>query len=670
MSITNADIITNRIVAGTANIGTLNSGSMSIRSGSLKLSTLESNTLDVNNLYVAGDLCGATITGILNTQTDLLNDVSVNKFRIQDLSEGIHDNTIQILDLSNQVLTLNNTIASLDISAFIDLSGRVKVNRNDISDLSGRINDIIIGEGLVTQSEFGDLSQSVTSNANLLLELSGDVAILRTGFVTSTQLTDLSGRIQDNSRNIIDLCDGVSTLIGLIGGGGAIITNQEFIDLSSRVGGIETDLSNLLTLRGDVSDLSGRLELQDLRIDDLSNSFENLKQDTLDISNTLSFIRNSYIVNEDKLGLRVDPSNEEFIINFTLSDGTLDTSGVANIVIGLSSDNVVINGNTTFRGQVQFQDVVSVPPNTVLIDTSGVTTIDFLSNTPYSHTDYIMFDTSSLNALEYYGDSINPDSAELRLRFSRLSKSRNIFISCPPATLGRLTLELYDDDDLSDSTIVRMEGNILVQPGAVPIGFNGLLEDVSSSNADRLQDYSSDPYRYLYDICDNRGNMGRFFYTQAVVVPRDDVSNFVGTDHPNATGNRMDISFYPDVSNLEISGFGITERYHRYYQTGSYQFNIEYVSTGIPRFRNRAHLYVRETARIRPLRYAERTNSNVELSQSNEDTLQLLIARTLFLKNDGAEDMLAILMTALDFYANTGIVPAVLPGDGGTPPPP
>jgi predicted nucleic acid-binding Zn-ribbon protein len=627
MSVTNTSITTNRVIAGTASIGTLNSGSLNIRSGTISLTNLESNSLNTNNIYVSGDLSSATITEILSIQSDLSNDVYVNQFRIADISADVSNHTDLITGLSNEITDLNQSIAQLDLDDFDDLSARVFVNEGDISDLSGRINDIVVGEGLVTRIEFTDLSQEVTSNTNILHDLSDEVEILRTGFVTEARLNDLSDQVRDNYDSITDLCDGVAQLIGTSGGGE--ITNQEFIDLSNRVRQIEVDTSNILAMETDISDLSGRLTYQESRLEDISDTVDNLQEDVVDISDDLERYRNTYFFSDNKIGLRVDPSNEEFIVNYTISEGTVDVSEAANIVIGLSSDAIVVNGNTTFRGQVQFEDRVSIPANTILIDTSGVTNIDFLSTTPYSHTDYIMFDTSELNALEYYGNAINPDSVELHLRFSKLSKSRNIFISCPPACMKRLVFELYDDDDLSESTIVRMEGNILVQPGAVPIGYNGLLEDVSSTNAHILQDYSSDPYRYLYDLCDNRGNMGRFFYTQAVVVPRDDVSNYVGIDHPNATGNRMDISFYPDVSG-DLSGFELTERYHRYYQTGSYQFNVEYVSTGVPHLRNRAHMYVRETARTRPLRYAERTNNNVELSQSSEDQLQLLVARLLF----------------------------------------
>lgn len=661
MSITNQNITTNRVIAGTASIGTLNSGSLNIRSGTIQLTTLSTNTLNANNVYVSGDLSGTTIVSILNTQADLSNDIYVNQYRIEDLSADISTNSDRITGLSNEITTLNQTITDLDADDFIDVSSRVFVNETDISDISGRVSDIIIGAGLVTRTEFNDLSNVVTSNTTVLEDLSDEVEILRTGFVTEVRLTDLSNRVYDNSNNITDLCDGVRNILETVSGTSGI-TNNQFTDLSNRVKGIETDASNILAYGEDISDLSGRVANEELRLVDISNSVNNINGSINDISNDIARYRNSYFVSSDKLGLRVDPSNEEFVVNYTVSDGTVDVSEAANIVIGLSSDSVVINGNTTFRGQVQFQDRVSIPANTVLIDSSGITNIDFLSTTPYSHTDYIMFDTSALNALQYYSDTINPDSAEVHLRFSKLSKSRNVFISCPPACMKRLVFELYDDDDLSNSTIVRMEGNILVQPGAVPIGYNGLLEDVSSTNAERIQDYSSDPYRYLYDLCDNRGNTGRFFYTQAVVVPRDDVSNYVGVDHPNATGNRMDISFYSDISDASISGTAITERYHRYYQTGSYQFNIEYVSTGVSHLRNRAHMYVRETARIRPLRYAERTNDNVELTQSNEDQLQLILARLLFLTNDQFGEAITSI--------NEAITSVVGGGGGGGPSPP
>jgi hypothetical protein len=636
MSVTNTNITTNRVIAGTASIGTLNSGSLNVRSGTISITTLNANTMNANNVFVSGDLSGSTILSILDTQNGLLNDVSVNQYIIQDLSTGISNNTDLIIGISNDIATLNASILNLDLDDFDDVSNRVLVNEGNISDLSDRVNDIIVGAGLVTRTEFTDLSQVVATNTNTLTELSGDVAILRTGFVTEARLNDLSGRVFDNSNNITDLCGGVADLIALVNAGGATITNTQFTDLSNRVGYLEYDVDVIFSFRTDVSDLSDRVIESETRLTDLSNSVDVLRNEMNDVSNDIYRYRTTYFTKgTDKVGLRVDPSQSEFIVHYSISDGTLDVSDQANIVIGLSSDTVVVNGNTTFRGQVQFQDSVSVPANTILIDTSGITNIDFLSTTPYSHTDYIMFDTSAMNALQYYGNSINPDSAEVHLRFSKLSKSRNIFISCPPSCLQRLVFELYDDDDLSNSTIVRQEGNILVQPGAIPIGFNGLLDTVDGSNAHCLQDYSSDPYRYLYDICSNRGNTGRFFYTQGVVVPRDDVSNYVGVDHPNATGNRMDISFYPDISNLvEISGLALTERYHRYYQTGSYQFNVEFVSTGISHLRNRAHIYVRETARIRPLRYAEKTNSNVDITQSNEDRLQLLMARLMFLSDD------------------------------------
>ena len=653
MSITNNVIRTNKVTAGKADIGTLNSGSLRIKSGSLNITTLTTNTITSNNLHVTGELTGSTITSIQDDLSNYENDISINSLRINDLSDGVDDNAQAIQDLSTSLVSLKSDICGLSASDLDDISSRVNTNEEDISDLSGRF------EGFVSRSEFVDLSSSVSGNTDTILSISGRLASLD-GFVSESRFQDLSSVVQDNSENIVDLCGAVKTLIGSISGGGEI-TNEEFLDLSNRVAGLETDVSNLLGISDDVFDLSGRVTLQSSLIVGLSSDILDVSDRVTDISDDLADIRNSYIVKDTRVGIRVDPSNSEFIVRYTLSDGTVDTSDQADIVVGLSSDSVVINGNTTFRGQVQFQDVTSIPARTTLIDTSGLTNIDFMSTTPYSHTEYIMFDTSALNAQTYYDTSINPYSSELHLRFSKLSRSRNVFISCPPAVAKRIVFSLHDDDDLSASTISRQQGNIIVQPGAVPIGFNGDTGTVSGSNAATLQDYSSDPYRYLYDLCDNRGNTGRFFYNHATVVPLDDVSKNVGVDHPNATGNRMDISFYPDISSaVDMSNLAITERYHRYYQTGSYQFNIEFISTGEASLRNRAHIYVRETSRTRPLRYAERTNSNVAISQSSESDLQLLIARLLFLSQDNFNTTIPIFNSYLD-----GLNPPDLGGGGG-----
>ena len=658
MSITNNVIRTNKVTAGKADIGTLNSASLRIKSGSLNITTLTTNTITSNNINVSGELTGSTITSIQEDLSNYENDISINSLRINDLSDSVDDNANAIQDLSTELVSLRSDISGLSSSDLQDVSSRVNTNTEDISDLSGRM-----GTEGVSRTEFVDLSSSVSGNTDMILSISGRLESLD-GFVSEARFQDLSSVVQDNSENIVDLCGAVKDLIGSVGGGGGI-TNDEFLDLSNRVAGLETDVSNLLGISADVFDLSGRITLQEGLIVDISSDIQDVSDRVTDISNDLTDIRSSYIVKDTRVGIRVDPSNTEFIVRYTLSDGTVDTSDQADIVVGLSSDSVVINGNTTFRGQVQFQGVTSVPARTTLIDTSGLTNIDFMSTTPYSHTEYIMFDTSALHAQTYYNTSINPHSSEIHLRFSKLSQSRNVFISCPPAVAKRIVFSLYDDDDLSESTIVRQQGNIIVQPGAVPIGFNGDTGTVTSSNAATLQDYSSDPYRYLYDLCDNRGNTGRFFYNHATVVPLDDVSKNVGVDHPNATGNRMDISFYPDISSaVDMSNLAITERYHRYYQTGSYQFNIEYVSTGLSSLRNTAHLYVRETSRTRPLRYAERTNSNVAISQSSEAELQLLLARLLFLSQDNFNTTIPIFNSYLD-----GLNPPEL-GEGGGPDPP
>lgn len=640
MSVTNSIISTNRVTAGVAEIGTLNAGSLNVRSGSVSLTTLTTNTLTANNVYVTGDLSGQTIMDILHTQWTNENDISVNNYRIADLSEGIASNSLLIESLSGEISDIKTDISNLNLDEFQDLSGRVLINETDISDLSGRINDIVVGSNLVTRTEFAELSGRVLVNESDINDLSGEIDILRSGFITEIRYQELSQNVVDNFNDITDICQSIIDLIADIGIS-TVVTNSQFNDLSDRVLSLEVDVSNILQLEIDVSDLSGRIEVQENLVIDLSNSVDDLYVRSSGIDNSLNVIEGSYIIRDSNVGIRVNPSSEEFKVIYN------DTSANANVVIGLSSDAIVFNGNTTFRGQVQFQDVVSVPANTILINSSGITNIDYLSTTPYSHTEYIMFDTSGLNALTYYDGSINPDSAEVHIRFSRLSKSRNIFISCPPGVLSRLVFELYDDDTLTDGAIVRQEGNIIVQPGAIPIGYNGTIDTVTALTADKIQDYSSDPYRYLYDICDNRGNMGRFFYTQGVVIPVDDVSQHVGLLHPNSNGNRMDISFYGDVLD-DMSGLAITERYHRYYQTGSYQFNLEYVSPGIESLRNRAHLFVKETSRIRPLRYAERTNTNVEITQSNESELQLIMARLLFLSNDQFNNVSSMLNSYLD----------------------
>lgn len=450
--------------------------------------------------------------------------------------------------------------------------------------------------------------------------------------VNSTRIADVSDAI--NAQNtIVQTLSGeihnIQTIVNTIDAGSGIT------DLSNTVAGLESDVSDL---SGRVGVIDSRLVAFDVSIGDLSNTLNGVVGDVSDLTGSIT-------ISNNRIGIRTDPTLPGYTV--TYYNGSADVSSAANVVIGLSSDTILFNGPTTFANEVRFQQTVSVPANTTLIDTSGVTNIDFLSTTPYSHTEYVMFDTSELHALQYYELSMNPYSSELHLRFSKLSKSRNIFISAPPATLKRLVFELYDDDNLTTSSIVRSGGNIIVQPGATPFGYGGQTESASASNAEQIQDYSSDPYQYLYDLSSGRGDLGRFFYNQAVVIPITDVSAYIGTTHPNLTGNRMDISFYPDVSN-DISGLSLMERYHRYYQTGSYQFNVEFISTGQPSLRNNAHLQVREISRIRPLRYAEQTNNNIATVQARNDELQTLIARLIFLSDSNFTSAYSSINTILD----------------------
>lgn len=678
MSITNSVIRTNRITAGTANITTLNTSSLSVRSGSIIVDTLSSNSIQANNVTISGTLTAPALTSLVTEISNNAYDISINQFRIEDLSGRVADTNGLLVTLSNDLYELIDDLANTNVDEFVDISQRVTTNSQDISDLSGRIDGIVIGSGLVTRVEFTALSNEVTTNTQEIIGISNEIDILRNGYVTDVRFEDLSNQVQINTLNITDLCDGVATLLasGGVDPSSSFVTNEQILDLSNRIFsntttilGLSAELSTQSLL---IQDISGRVALVETDIQDISDNLNQTTGVLEDISSRVTLLETSYTVDASgNIGFRIDPDSESFRVHYTLSNGTIDVSEEANIIMGVSSDTINVQGNAEFRGYVTFNDTVSIPANTQMIDTSGVTNIDFLSTTPYSHTDYVMFDTSALEALEYYGMGINPHSSELHLRFSRLSKSRNIVISAPPATLKRLVFELYDDDDLSDSTIIRQEGNILVQPGAVPIGYtaSGFVGTITSGNAETTQDYSSDPYRYLYQdnefVTVDRVNTGRFFYSQAVVIPIEDVSQYISTAHPNYTGNRMDISFYGDISSSDISSsLDLGERYHRYYQTGSYQFQIEFVSPGISQYRNRSHLFVREISRTRPLRYAQPTDSTVLLSNSKKEELQLILARLLFLSESDFDTFSAgINSMFLNFYLAGGF-------SVGPPPPP
>jgi hypothetical protein len=677
MSITNTVIRTNRITAGTANVTTLNTSTLSVRSGSITLNSLNSNTIASNNLTVTGTLTAPALTSLVTEISNNALDISINQFRIEDLSGRIADTNVLLITLSNDLYDLIIDLENTDVDEFVDISQRVTTNARDISDLSGRIDNIVIGSGLVTRVEFSALSGEVTTNTQEIIGISNDIDVLRTGFVTLDRFDDLSNQVQLNTANITDLCDGVATLIasGGVDPSSVFVTNDQILDLSNRI------YTNTLTIAGlsdeistqiaSIGDLSGRVASVETDILGISQNVFNNTETLEDISSKLTLLEASYTVDGDgDIGFRVDPDSQNFRVHYTLSNGTIGVSQEANMIIGLSSDTILVQGNTEFRGQVTFNDITSIPANTRLVDTSGVTNIDFLSTTPYSHTDYIMFDTSEMRALQYYGETINPHSSELHLRFSRLSKSRNVIVSVSPATVKRLVLELYDDDDLSDSTIIRQEGNILVQPGAVPVGYtaSGYTGTITSGNAENTQDYSTDPYRYLYEdhgfVTVDRVNTGRFFYSQAVVIPIDDVSQYISTAHPNYTGNRMDISFYGDISSSTLisSSLDLGERYHRYYQTGSYQFHIEFVSPGIPQYRNRSHIFLREISRTRPLRYAQTTDDNILLSNSNKEQLQLILARLLFLNQTDFATFAGGIDTMFNaFYTGNGFFVNILP---------
>jgi hypothetical protein len=645
MSIPNTTIRTNRITAGSGQITTLNTASLTIRSATLDVDTLNANTITTLNMSISGELSAPIITELIDIQTDQILDISINNYRITDISSRNATLNTLILDLSTTLVDIQESgLAGVYVTQtqFNDLSARVQQDENKITDISSRLAS---NSTYVTNTQFQSLSGDYYTLQSKITSISNDLrdlTIIVGGYTLSAEFVSLSGAVNTNRLRLIDLCGLIDDLSESIAGA---VTNAQILDVSNRA---YADVLKLADISGrlttsviGLADVSGRLKIAETEITTLSGEVATFKSSFTDVSSYFSTLSTKLYVDLcSNVGIGVDPSNNSFIVSYDVS-GVGSFTKRAGVVIGDTSDVVLVNGPTTFRNQVNFLGEVSVPASTTLIDTSGVTTLTFKSTTPYYHTNYIMFDTSSLDAERCHSNG-NIKASEVRIKISRLSEPRNIIVAATPYTMKKLVVELFDDDDLSNSFISRTAGNILIQPGASPLGdIGGYRQDTSAFNQAEVQDFSFKPYEYFYDASAEGFGldfMGRTFYTHGVVVRPYDLSlSQLPGGHPNLTANRLDITLDPSYvfdlpGTTDASGTHINRQiYHRYYQSSSYMFNIEFISTGQSSLvqRRNAHIYFSEQSRLRPGRVGMTSGRSVPLSQYQVDYLELLMAQML-----------------------------------------
>lgn len=157
------------------------------------------------------------------------------------------------------------------------------------------------------------------------------------------------------------------------------------------------------------------------------------------------------------------------MIGVSADQFTGDNSGV---IIGEEStrNNTYFNGKitdirkeTTISGTTENIIQPNIDVDTDFVDVSRDVSniiVDFTSNTPYAPTHYILLDPSEaiLGDVPFGSSKIDDTSTliyqsdggtGLDLRISRLSKSRRIIVTIPPACASRFTITLYDDDNFT-----------------------------------------------------------------------------------------------------------------------------------------------------------------------------------------------------------------------------
>lgn len=461
-------------VANTGKVGkTTTERVNNINNGQITTIKVSGDTTITGNAFVKTVLTGSVIDDINNTSTDLNTRILGNITKISSLETRQASNNNDLSGISAEYHSiLQNEFPTTDKVA--DLSGRCDVNENTILDVS---NEIYL---LETANEGGyplDAEQTALEDRNNRNISDSDILFIRVyglkddaldgNFADRSFADGIESRINVNTQNIADASEGYYYVFNNVS---TLATQENYDDLSERT----IDTSNVIAPYIGDTNLFGFNDVSN-REGDLSSSIGYLGD--LSDSYSLKITALNHRIND--ISNQVSVTNERVMIGVSADQFIGDASGV---IIGEEDtrNNTYFNAKVTdIRGATTISGTAEniIQPNHKL-DTDYINTpkdvssiiVDFTSNTPYVPTHHIILDPSESAVL---GDGAIMEQSDsgigLDIRISRLSKSRRIVVTVPPACASRMTLTLYDDDTfttisngygISDERTTQMQTNM------------------------------------------------------------------------------------------------------------------------------------------------------------------------------------------------------------------
>lgn len=420
--ITSVNVTGNTTINGNANVKSIASSQVfnQIRTVQETIRTgITSNIGDQTNVEGRHIINTQNITSISGEILKILNVGLVTNEKLDDVCGRVNKNEVDIVGLSNEVFALENAT-----------DGLYPLDQ-DLIDLSSRYGENLPKTDILFIRVYG-LKDDL---------LDGD-------FATRSDADEIDAQISLNTSNISDVND---TYLFLLNNTSTLATRGNYDDISGRT----TDVSNAIDNLGD-TDLSAIDDRNDKLTDDINYLIEisnNLPDDiefqkpripdiSLNISANADGVMIGISANVTVSGVQI---GEEFVKNGTYFNSKItDIRGVTTI-----SDT-----QASFIRHTLDTDFVDEPR-----DVSQLT-VDFRSTTPYAPTHHILLDPSEAFMIPDDPNFLfaNPLKAQadagtgLDIRISRLSKSRRIVVTVPPATASRVTISLYDDDTFTDTS--------------------------------------------------------------------------------------------------------------------------------------------------------------------------------------------------------------------------
>lgn len=552
-------------VANTGKIGsTTTDRATNITNGEISTIKVSGDTTISENAFVKTTLGGDTINSINSTSTTLNARMLVNKTNIDSLETRQSNNNNNFSGVSQEYYSiLQNEFPTTDKVS--DLSGRCAVNENTILDLS---NEVHLLETANTGGYPLDADQNALEERNNQNISGSDILFIRVyglkddaldgNFVDREIADNIESRIGVNTQNIADANDGYYSIYNNLS---TLVTQENYNDLSERT----IDVSNVIAPFIGDTNLFGFNEVNS-RNQDVKEAIDDLEDVSNSYPATFGIINNRIRDVSNQISI----TNERIMIGISADQFTGDNSGV---IIGEEStrNNTYFNGKitdirkeTTISGTAENIIQPNIDIDTDFVDVSRDVSniiVDFTSNTPYAPTHYILLDPSEaiLGDVPFGSSKIDDTSTliyqsdggtGLDLRISRLSKSRRIIVTIPPACASRFTITLYDDDNftsvsggygisderrgvmetnmnafhfsltgsnLTNGNLYRIRDSIQVSPACTPaidISFLGINSGQKSNVANQLLLDTSPPYssgvprlQYSYNPINTNGQI-------------------------------------------------------------------------------------------------------------------------------------------------------------------